>query len=100
MRSDDPKNVFFDRFTSGLTASEVARMKAIEPLFKRFQTFADSGPAPGPESLHALAQAVSMARPIACCNMPIRYRPEVWVDDGGGLWRKRRARERYTVAGA
>ena len=53
-RSDDPQDRYFDRFTSGLTAEEAARMRVIESLFGNFQAFVNSGPAPGPGSLRAL----------------------------------------------
>jgi len=98
-RSDDPQDRYFDRFTSGLRAGEAARMSVIETLFNNFQAFAGAGPAPGPGSLRALIQAASTARPIVSCDLPIRYRPEMWVDDGAGLWRKRREGEGNTVAG-
>ncbi len=98
-RSDDPQNRYFDRFTSGLTAEEAARMGAIGTLYQDFQVFVSAGPAPGPGSLRALAQAASMARPMVACDFPIRYRPEMWVEEEGGLWRKRRDGERSTVAG-
>lgn len=89
-RSDDPQDRYFDRFTSGLTAEESARMTVIEVLFGQLQAFANAGPSPGSGSLRALAQAASRARPIVCCDLPVRYRPEMWVEDGAGLWRKRR----------
>jgi hypothetical protein len=89
-RSDDPQDRYYDRFTSGLTAEEVARMRQIETLFGRFQSFVNAGPAPGADSLRALAQAASMARPILSSCLPIRYRQDMWVSDGGGLWRKSR----------
>ena len=96
-RSDDPHDSYFDRFTSGLTPEEDARMRGIERLFSHFQLFVNVGPVPGPPSLRALAQAASLARPIVGSGLPIRYRPEMWVEDGDGLWRKRRAAERNTV---
>lgn len=40
-------------------------------------------PAPEPGSLRALAQAASGARPVVCCDLPIRYRPEMWVPVSG-----------------
>lgn len=89
-RSDDPEDRYYDRFTSGLTPEEVARMRQIEALFGRFQSFVSVGPAPGPDSLRALAQAATMARPIIARCLPIRYRQDMWVKDGGGLWRKSR----------
>jgi hypothetical protein len=73
-------------------------MRAVEILFHDFQTFVNAGPAPGPVSLRALAQAAGMARPTVCCNLPIRYRPEMWIEDPVGLWRKRRGGEQYTAA--
>jgi len=94
-RSDDPKDRYFDRFTSGLTAEEGARMTVIEALFCDLQVFANASPTPGAGSLRTLAQAASSARPILYCDLPIRYRPEMWVDDGTGLWRKGRDGERY-----
>ncbi len=97
-RSDDPQDRYFDRFTSGLTAEEAARMPVIESLFGHFQAFAND-PAPGSDSLRALGQAAAGARPTMCCDLPIRYRAEMWVDDGAGIWRKRRTGERYKIAG-
>jgi hypothetical protein len=98
-RSDDPQNRYFDRFTFGLTAEEAARMSAIETLFGHFRMFVSGGPAPGPGSLRALSQAASTARPILGCDLPIYYRAEMWVNDGAGMWRKRREAEPNTVPG-
>jgi hypothetical protein len=98
-RSDDPQDRYFDRFTSGLTADEAARMRAIEALFGPLRALVNAGPAPGPRSLRAFAQAASGARSTLCCDLPLRFRPEMWVDDGAGLWRKRRDGESYTVTG-
>jgi hypothetical protein len=95
-RSDDPGDWYLDRFTAGITPEEAARMKAIEGLFHRLQAFVNAGPTPGPITLRDLAQSVSAARPNVCCDLPIRYRPEMWVRDGVSLWRKRRDGERYT----
>jgi hypothetical protein len=98
-RSDDPHDRYFDRFTSGLTAEEATRMRAIEHLFKAFQAFVGAGTEPGPASLRALGDAASMARSLVRCDLPIRYRAEMWVEDADGLWRKRRDGERYVAAG-
>ena len=92
-RSDDPQDHYFDRFTFGLTPQETLRMTVIESLFADFQAFANSGRAPGAAGLRALTRAVSAARSVVWCDLPIRYRPEMWVDEGGGLWRKRRGGE-------
>ena len=73
-------------------------MKSVEALFGDFQTFINAGPAPGPSSLRALADAASRARLTVSADLPIRYRAELWVDEGGGRWRKRRDGERSTVA--
>jgi hypothetical protein len=88
-RSDDPGGRYFDRFLFGLTPEDAARMNAIERLFGSFELFVNAGPAPGAGSLRMLTQAVSMARAMLCWDLPIRYRPEMWVNDGG-MWRKRR----------
>jgi hypothetical protein len=98
-RSDDPQDRYFDRFTSGLTAEESARLRVIEALFGAFEAFVKAGSAPGPVSLSALTNAAARARPEVSCDLPIRYRPEMWVDEGGGLWRKRRDGVRLTAAG-
>jgi len=74
-------------------------MRAIETLFGEFQAFVNAGPAPGSSGLRALREAAARARPIVYCELPIRYRPEMWVDEGAGLWRKRRDGERQTVVG-
>jgi hypothetical protein len=95
-RSDDPHDSF-DRFTVGLTAEESARMRAVETLFHDFQRFVDM--VPGAASLRALIQAVGIARHSVCCDLPIPFRPEMWIEDSGCLWRKRRAGEQYSVAG-
>ncbi len=97
-RSDDPQDHYFDRFTSGLTAEEARRMTLIEMLYHQFQAFTNTGPPPGPADLRALTQAVSAVRPLLACDGPIRYRPEMWVEVGNGLWRKRRDGEGYAVA--
>ncbi|MGC4050729.1 MAG: hypothetical protein QM757_15240 [Paludibaculum sp.] len=93
-RSDDPRDDYFDRFTVGLTAEETARMRAIEVLFRDFSRFAGTDRAPGPSSLRALGEAASCARPAVWCDLPIRYRAEMWVQGEGGFWRKRRSGER------
>lgn len=98
-RIDDPQDRYFDRFTSGLTPQESARMKSVEALFGAFQAFINAGPAPGSASLRALADATSAHRSIVSCDRPIRYRAELWVDEGNGRWRKRRDGERSTSAG-
>jgi hypothetical protein len=36
-RSDDPSDSYLDRFTAGLTAEEMARMRAIEDYFTAFK---------------------------------------------------------------
>ena len=97
-RGDDPQDRYMDRFTSGLTAGESARMRAIEQLLGQLQSFLNGGPSPGPAILRALSQAAASARPSLQNITPIRYRPDMWIDDGGGIWRKRRDGERYTVA--
>ncbi len=89
-RSDDPQDRYLDRFTCGLSAEEAARMAAIEALFGRLRAFADAGPRPGPAALRTLAQAAAEARMAVFCDLPIRFRPEMWVNDGTGLWRKQR----------
>jgi hypothetical protein len=93
-RSDDPGDHYYDRFTSGLTAEQSTRMRAIGELFNAFGAFVKAGPAPGPANLSGLATIASTLRPFVSCDLPIRYRPEMWVDEGGGLWRKRRDGER------
>jgi len=97
-RSDDPGDTYFDRFTSGLTAEESARMLTIERLFRQLNSFIQSGPVPSAGSLAQLTQSVLAARPALACDRPIAYRPEMWVQDAGGLWRKRRDGEAYTAA--
>jgi hypothetical protein len=89
-RSDDPGDYYLDRFTAGLTASEMTRMREIERLAQGFQSFIASGLVPGAEALRALANSASTARSYLRCDLPIRYRPEMWVRDSSGLWRKRR----------
>jgi hypothetical protein len=93
-RTDDPQDRYLDRFTSGLTQEEAARMKAVERIFDDFRTFANAGAAPGSASLRSLADAASRARPALSCDRPIRFRAELWVDQGAGRWRKRRDGER------
>lgn len=97
-RIDDPQDRYFDRFTSGLTLQEAARMKSVEALFHDCQTFINAGPVSGPGNLRALADAASRARLILSVDSPIRYRTELWVDEGGGRWRKRRDGERSMIA--
>ena len=55
----------------------------------------------GAGSRRAFRLFVMLARPLQCGSWASldRYRPEMWVEDGDGLWRKRRAAERNTVAG-
>jgi hypothetical protein len=97
-RVDDPRDHFFDRFRAGLTAAELTRMRAIERLFQGFQAFVASGPAPSATALRTLADLVSMHRAHVRWDLPIRYRPEMWVEDNTGVWRKRRDGERYIAA--
>jgi hypothetical protein len=73
-------------------------MRTVETLFNDFHNFINAGPAPGPGSLRVLADATSRVRSIIYCDLPIRYRAELWVDEGGGRWRKRRDGERSTAA--
>jgi hypothetical protein len=87
-RTDDPADSGLDRFTCGLTPPESARIRAIEALFRHLQPFIASGANPGPASLRALADAASSARPILQASLPIRYRRDMWVQDGPGKWRK------------
>jgi hypothetical protein len=96
-RSDDPGDAWLDRFTAGLTPIELARMKAVEALFPRLQEFIAAGPAPGAATLRNFAQTLSAARPNLSCDGPIRYRPEMWVQEHNGLWRKRRDGETYAA---
>jgi hypothetical protein len=96
-RSDDPRDHYFDRFTSGLTGEESIRMVMIERLFGQFQSFASVVPVPDANSLRSFAAEVAAVRPIVCCESPIRYRPEMWIQGEDGLWRKRRDGERYTA---
>lgn len=86
-RTDDPADRL-DRFTCGLTPLESARIGAIERLFRYLELFIESGTNPAPASLRGLAEAASIARPILQGARPIRYRPEMWVQDGPGKWRK------------
>jgi hypothetical protein len=97
-RSDDPQNRYFDRFTAGLTPEEAARMRAIEVLFGHLHAFTKACPSPGPADLRSLAQAASLARRVLFCDLPIPFRPEMWVHEPGGQWRKRRDHERTTAA--
>jgi hypothetical protein len=89
-RSDDPGDVWLDRFTAGLTALELARMRAIEALYHNLRQFVDAGPAPGASALRSFAQTISAARPNVYCDTPMRYRPEMWEQERDGRWRKRR----------
>ncbi len=84
-RSDDPGDHYIDRFTAGLSAAEAARMREIETLFGQFQSFVNGG------SLRALARILTTARGFVSCDFPIRFRPDMWVQDAvTGLWSKRR----------
>jgi len=89
-RSDDPKDEYLDRFTYGLSADETTRMRAIALLDGEFENFLHAGPMPGSAALRALSTAIARYRTFLTCDGPIRYRPEMWVRDAGGKWRKRR----------
>jgi hypothetical protein len=89
-RADDPGDYYLDRFTAGLSAGEATRMRAIEQLFRGFQSFRCWGPAPSATALRLLSDSVSMARALVRCDLPIRYRTDMWVKDNAGAWRKRR----------
>ncbi|MBI4904669.1 MAG: hypothetical protein HY820_13595 [Acidobacteria bacterium] len=66
-------------------------MHAIENLFQEFQMFLASG------NLRGLIQALQLARFTVACDAPIRFRPEMWVQEGG-LSRKRREGDRIIPA--
>jgi hypothetical protein len=89
-RSDDPKDECLDRFTYGLSAGETTSMRAIELLYSEFENFPNAGSVPGPAALRALSTAISRYRQFLICDGPIRYRPEMWVRNADGSWRKRR----------
>ena len=63
-------------------------MRAIETLFRQLQLFIASGTNPDPASLRALANATSIARSTLQGAPPIRYRTDMWLQDGPGKWRK------------
>lgn len=87
-RTDDPAGSDLDRFTCGLTPQESVRMRAIETLFRQLQLFIASGTNPDPASLRALANASSIARSTLQGAPSIRYRTDMWLQDGPGKWRK------------
>ena len=87
-RTDDPGGAALDRFTCGLRPEESARMRTIEALFRQLQAFIGCGENPGPAALRSLAQAASAARPTLHGAKPMEYRPDMWVPDGPGKWRK------------
>lgn len=94
-RSDDPGEHQVDRFTHGLTAEQVTRTREAELLFRPFQLFVAAGPAPGPNSLGALAGSAARARPFLGGDSPIRYSSDIWIKDPStGKWHKRRDREK------
>jgi hypothetical protein len=87
-RTDDPGGAALDRFTCGLTPEQSTRMRTIEALFRQLQAFIACGENPGPAALRSLAQAASAARATLQGAKPIEYRPDMWVPDGPGKWRK------------
>jgi hypothetical protein len=96
-RSDDTRDQSLDRFTAGLTASELSQMGGIERLFRAFTTFAQAGSGSGAISLSALSQAMATERLIVSRDLPIRFRAEMWTKDGLP-WRKRRATDAAATA--
>jgi hypothetical protein len=99
-RRDDPEklDLDIDRFMVGLRPPERDRMRTIEDLSTRLQAFVDSGPEPDGAALHTLSSDITLARRLSGnnlvgCDLPIPFRPEMWVQESGGLWRKRRPDE-------
>jgi hypothetical protein len=98
-RSDDPKDsegdLVLDRFMVGLEPAERDRMRTVENLSPRLKTFLESTPDPDLSALHALSSDITLARRLSGndlvgCERPIPFRPEMWVKESDGLWRKRR----------
>jgi hypothetical protein len=99
-RSDDPEDLdlAIDRFIVGLTGPERDRMRIVEDLSSRLQVFVDSGPEPDVSALRTLSSDVTLARRLSGnnlvgCDLPIPFRPEMWIKESAGLWRKRRQDE-------
>jgi hypothetical protein len=92
-RADDPELVNrdrFDRFTTGLTVAEAARMREIDSLFRQIQLFLTINPTT-PASLRTFVQEVNRCRQTLGDCSPIPYRPDMWTQDPDGKWRKARA---------
>ena len=90
-RSDDKtdQDRRLDRFVG--VAPEYSR--TIDTLYEHFQAFADS---PGSAQLPRFANVLSSARLVVYRDEPIPYSASMWVQEPGGLWRKRRDGETIT----
>lgn len=88
-RNDDPRDYYFDRFTSGLRPDELVRMRHIETLYEAFRQFT-AVPRPNAGAFQMLTATITTARTVVACDQPIRFRPELWVQHPGGMWSKRR----------
>jgi hypothetical protein len=89
VRSDNPGEDEFDRFTVGLSELERSRMKALEALFNQLDLFINSGNTSKATSLMIIATAASAIRELLDAKAPIPFRSEMWFDEGNGYWRKR-----------
>ena len=89
-RSDDPQDRDLDRFTAGLTAEEMGRMRAIETLYGALRVFVGAGPAPGASAMRSVGEAAQMARNVLNVNRPIRFRADLWEQGPDRRWKKRR----------
>jgi hypothetical protein len=96
-RSDDPHARELDRFTFGITREEFRRMSVIESLFHAMELFNAIGD-PGANDLGTLTTAISLARSsLSFVRHPIPFRPEMWEQEPGGRWHKRRSGEQFLI---
>lgn len=89
-RGDNPRDGELDRFTHGLTALELARVRAVESLYPRLLAFANAANHLSPADARALGDWAVITRQSVQWEQPIGFRNDMW-EQAGGLWRKRRS---------
>jgi len=94
-RSDDPGDAYLDRFTFGVTRAEFQRMGALERLYDALMFFNNVVPPPA-ANLAMVTEAIRIARlEFGFVEVPIPFRTEMWEQQPGGLWAKRRSGDQF-----
>jgi hypothetical protein len=98
LRSDDPGERGMDRYFQGITPLEFARMRALDPLYLDFQIFNQATQNLDANTLRGISAAIRVARMSLQADLPIPYRPAMWVRQSDGRFRKARHGEIHTAA--